>query len=74
MTTIAIRKKLHQYIDGAKDKNVKAIFSLVEDVLKDDQTVWTEEFKNEQDNRARDFEMGKVKGKSWSSVKKAARK
>ena len=39
MTIVAIRKKLHQYIDTGEKKKVKAIFSMVEDEIEED--IWT---------------------------------
>jgi hypothetical protein len=74
MTTLAIRKKLHRYIDKAQDKNVKAIYSIVEEVLNKEEEVWTESFIEEQESRANEFETNKIKAKSWSAIKKGTRK
>lgn len=74
MTLVAIRKKLHRYIDRAKDQKVKAFYSLVEEVIRKDEKTWTREFIEEQEGRAADFESGKVKVKSWNSVKRETRK
>lgn len=74
MTSVAIRKKLHRYIDRAKDKNVKAIYSIVEDVLLEDEKIWTREFVREQEKRADELENGKIKAKSWNLIKKETRK
>jgi putative addiction module component (TIGR02574 family) len=73
MSTIAIRQKLHHYIETAKDKKVKAIFAMVEDDMEEGSIVWTDEFITELNQRAVDFEKGKVKGRTWEEVKKRAR-
>ncbi len=74
MNTVAIRQKLHHYIETAKDKKVKAIFAMVEDEIEAGAVVWTDEFLNELNKRANDFENGKVKGRTWGEVKKCARR
>ena len=35
MSTVAIRQRLHHYIETAKDKKVKAIFAMVEDEIEE---------------------------------------
>ena len=73
MGIVAIRQKLHHYIETAQDKKVKAIFAMVEDEIEEDAVVWTDKFLSELNKRASDFESGKVKGHTWEEVKKAAR-
>jgi len=73
MSTVAIRQKLHRYIETAQDKKVKAIFAMVEDEIEEDSVVWTDKFLSELKKRASDFESGKVKGRTWEEVKKGAR-
>jgi hypothetical protein len=73
MSTVAIREKLHRYIETAHDKKVKAIYAMVEDEMTEDALVWTDKFLIELNKRASDFESGKVKGRSWEEVKKGAR-
>ncbi len=73
MSTVAIRQKLHRYIETAQDKKVKAIFAMVEDEIEEDSVVWTDKFLSELKKRASDFESGKVKGRTWEEVKKSAR-
>ncbi len=73
MSTVAIRQKLHRYIETAQDKKVKAIFAMVEDEIEEDSVVWTDKFLSELKKRASDFESGKVKGRTWEEVKKRAR-
>jgi hypothetical protein len=43
MNTIAIRKKLHQYIETAQEKKVKAIFAMVEDEIEETGNHWNDE-------------------------------
>ncbi len=73
MRTIAIRQKLHHYIETAKDKKVKAIFAMVEDDIEEGAIIWTDEFVTELNRRAMDFEKQKVKSRTWDEVKKTAR-
>ena len=73
MTIVAIRKKLHHYIETAQDKKVKAIFAMVEDEIEDDAIVWPDKFLNELNKRTSDFENGEVKGRTWEEVKKGAK-
>ena len=73
MTILAIRKKLHHYIETAQDKKVKAIFAMVEDEIEDDDVVWSDKFLSELNKRASDFENGKVKGRTWEEVKNGAK-
>jgi hypothetical protein len=43
MSTVAIRKKLHHYIETAQDKKVKAIFTMVEDEIGETYDRWNDE-------------------------------
>ncbi len=51
MNTTTIRQHLHNYLDIADDKKIKAIYVMVEDEIKDTATVYTEELKAELDRR-----------------------
>ncbi len=74
MTTAAIREKLHDLIDTADDKHVKAVYSIFEDEMAEKYDPWEdEEFVKEMDQRIKDFESGKDKGVSWEEVKRKAR-
>ncbi len=74
MTTAAIRKKLHNYIETAKDKKVKAIFAMVEDDIEEGSVIWTDDFLHQLNKRANEFESGKTKGLTWEEVKKNSRR
>jgi hypothetical protein len=59
MTTSTIRKKLQEYIKTADDKKIKAIFTLVEGEINNQQNWWEDEdFLDELDERVRRYEAG----------------
>ena len=69
MTTAAIRKRLHGYIDVADDKQIKNIFALFEDQMAPKANWWQDkEFVAELDERVRRYEEGIDKGHSWEEV------
>ncbi len=74
MSTLAIRQKLHQYIETAHDKKIKAIFAIVEDEIEDANIIWTDEFVSELQKRADDFENGRVTGRTWQQVRRGVKK
>ncbi len=51
MKTLTKREKLHQFIDNAEEKRVKAIYDLSEDEIEEIQQEYSEEFKAESDKR-----------------------
>ena len=51
MNTAAIRQELHNYLEVADDKKLKAIYIMVEDEIKDTTVEYTDEFKAELDRR-----------------------
>lgn len=55
MTTVAMRKKLHDYLDTAADKKIKAIYTMVEDELAEEKEDYTDEFKAELDRRYEEY-------------------
>ena len=73
MSTIEIRQKLFDYIRSADDKKVKAFYTIVENDIEEDKTIWTDEFLQELNKRTSDFESGKVKGYTWEEVKNRAK-
>jgi putative addiction module component (TIGR02574 family) len=72
MTTETIRKRLHDYIENAQDKKLKAIYKIVEDEIEG--TLLNEEQIAELDRRVAEYESGKVKGLTWEEVKNQAKK
>lgn len=70
MTTAAIREKLHEYINIADDKKVKAIYTMVEDEIIDRLDLWENQaFLKELDKRISELESGKVKGVTLEEIK-----
>ncbi len=55
MTTVAIRKKLTDYLKVADEKKIKAIYALVEDEIDQPGLEYTDELKAELDNRLKDY-------------------
>lgn len=58
MTTVAIRKKLSDYLKVADDKKIKAIYALVEDDIEQPQLAYTDELKVELDKRFKTYKQG----------------
>jgi hypothetical protein len=58
MTTVAIRKKLAEYMQVADDKKVKAIYALFEDEIEQEEIEYTDEFKTELDRRYEYYKNG----------------
>jgi len=55
MTTIAIRKKLTDYLKVADEKKIKAIYALVADEIDQPGLEYTDELKAELDSRLNDY-------------------
>ncbi len=71
MTSLAIRKSLMEYIRFADEKKINAIYTIVEEEIKDKHAIWTNEFVNEMQNRSK--EMDKKKGNDWATVQNKAK-
>ncbi len=56
MVMAEIRQQLHQYIDTADDKNVEAIYTVLQGSMQNQQRFSTEELKNFYDIRAKYLE------------------
>lgn len=74
MTTIAIRKKLMNYMKVADDKKVKAIYALFEDEIEEEEMEYTPELKKELDSRFADYKSGKAKMVTATESKKRIQK
>ena len=61
MTTTTIRQQLHNYLEVADDKKVKAIYIMMEEEIKESAIEYIEEFKAELDQRQEDYKSGKSK-------------
>jgi hypothetical protein len=74
MSTSEIKRKLFDYIRSAEARKVKALYTMVENEIKDDEIIWTDELVEELDKRIADFENGKAIGFTWDEVKSQAKK
>jgi len=73
MSATEIRHWLYEYIRFADEKKVKAIYTIVEDEIKEKHEVWNAAFTKEMQRRSKDMESGKVKGKSRIDVSKSVK-
>ena len=71
MTTIAIRKKLTDYLKVADDDKVKAIYTMVADEINSTENDWDKDFVKELKSRSISFANGTVKTYSWEETKAA---
>lgn len=58
MTTAAIKRKLHDYIEVANDKTLKAIYTLLEQDVEQTTEEYSNEFKAELDRRYAEYKNG----------------
>ncbi|MCW3126352.1 MAG: hypothetical protein JWO03_2010 [Bacteroidetes bacterium] len=69
MTTTAIREKLHHYIDGADDKKIKAIYTILAEDIATESDWWKDAaFVKELDVRYEALTNGTDKGMTLSDV------
>ncbi|MGZ3776198.1 MAG: addiction module protein [Mucilaginibacter sp.] len=67
MTTASIKQRLHEYIDSAEDKKLKAIYTLLEDDIEDEYQL-TDEQKAELDRRLYNYQNGVGKNYTWDET------
>ena len=60
MTTVAIRKKLVNYMKVADDKKVKAMYALFEDDIEQDGRISIEQYNKEIDEAMKEIKRGEV--------------
>ncbi len=61
MTTGSIKEQLHNYLEIADEKKLKAIYVMVEDEIKETSVNYSDEFKTELDKRVNHYlEGGKM--------------
>ena len=74
MTTVAIRKKLHQYIADAEDNKVKGMFMLLEDeIIKKESFELKESHLQILEEERMNYANGKSKSYSWEDAKRIIR-
>ena len=69
MTTVALRQKLHKFIDSIEEKKVKAIYTLFENEIEQSEVEYSDEFKAELDKRV-EFYLNGGKTVSPTEMKK----
>lgn len=74
MTTTAIRKKVHQYVDEAEENILEAMYSMLKIYVDaEEESFMSKEQKNEIDKRSKLYRQGRLKTSSWEEVKKQTR-
>lgn len=58
MRIATIRQELHQFVDVADEKKIKALYLLLEEEIKQGEWHYTDAFKKELDERLRDYKKG----------------
>jgi hypothetical protein len=61
MNTAAIRQELHNYLEVAEDKKVKAIYTMMQESIKESAVDYSKEFKAELDARYEMYKNGSAK-------------
>ena len=78
MTTAAIKKRLHHFIESAEDKKIKAIYTLLEKEIQEIESSsnhWEDRtFVVEMNNRYKSYKDGSAHLISLDAVEKKARK
>jgi hypothetical protein len=67
MSTAQIKQKLHDYIDSAEDRKLKAIYTLLEDEISEDYALSNAQ-KKEIDKRLIELENGIGRTYKWDEV------
>lgn len=74
MDTRAIRQQLHNYLEVAGDKKVKAIYAIMEKEIKGSAVEYTDEFKETLDKRYAGYKSGIAKMVTAEDSKKRIQK
>jgi len=70
MDTTAIRQQLHNYLEVADDKKIKAIYTVFEKDIQENDFEYSDELKNELDKRYKGYKNGTAKMVTSSESKK----
>lgn len=74
MNSIEIKEKLHQYIETAQDKKLKAIYTMVENEIEAPFNPWNDPaFVSQIERREQTYLSGGAKTYSWEEVQKRAK-
>lgn len=74
MDTTHIRRKLYDYIRDADARKIKAIYTLLENEIGEENDIWDDAFLKDMMRRKNEYQKKKVKGFSWEEVQKRAEK
>jgi mannitol/fructose-specific phosphotransferase system IIA component (Ntr-type) len=74
MNTAAIRQELHNYLEVAEDKKVKAIYTMMQESIKESSIDYSDEFKAELDSRNESYKNGFAKMITAQESKKRIQK
>lgn len=75
MKTAEMKQKLHDYIDTAEEKKLRAIYTILESDMEAGYNWWEDkELLAELDRREAELLSGAVQGASWEDVKNRALK
>ena len=74
MDTATIRQQLHNYLEIADDKKVKAIYTIIEKDIQENDFEYPEGLKNELDKRYKEYKNGTAEMITSSESKKRIEK
>ena len=74
MDTVAIRQKLHNYLEVADDKKIKAIYTMVEEAIDGIKVEYTDAFKAELGRRYAAYKDGSEQAVTATESKKRIKK
>ena len=74
MDTATIRQQLHNYLEIADDKKVKAIYTIIEKDIQENDFEYPDELKNELDKRYKQYKNGTAEIVTSSESKKRIEK
>ncbi|ULQ51057.1 hypothetical protein [Flavihumibacter fluvii] len=70
MTTTAIRQKLYDYIRGAEDRKIKAIYTMLQEEIEETYAYWDDKrFLAELKRRSADRKASKSNAVDWEETK-----
>jgi hypothetical protein len=70
MTTAIIKQKLHNYLEVADSKKLKALYTIIEDIVEDSSPEYSKELKANLNKRTTDLKLGKARTVSANESKK----